>query len=153
MWLPNGNTTSPFLHMHEIQYKNLATYSESSSSASGPRQASAPQKMNSNPESLPSRSSSSIKHSSSSARPPLSQIMQQSQSVAEAVARPGSGDWLGHLQRLGSCAGFAVTRVEQRCGGRCRGGGRRCDPSKVSGHVTDLCQCKECKNICCCCRC
>ena len=138
MWLPNGNTTSPSLHVHEIQSRNLATYSESSSSASGLRQASAPLKMNSSRKSFPSRSASS-KHCSSSAKPPLSQIMQQSQSVAEAVARPGSGDWLGHLQRLGSCAGFAVTRVEERCGGRCRGGGRRCDPSKV---------CKRCFHLC-----
>ena len=142
---PNRYTT---LHMNEIQKGNSATDGDSLSCSSEGRQPSSPQKMDSLHESFQRKLSlhaQPFEPSSPSVSAPLSQRMsastlQQTRSGPEAVARPGSGDWLGHLQRLGSRAGFAVTRVEERCGGRCRGGGRRCDPSKVSKRCFHLCQ-------------
>ena len=141
---PNGNTT---LHMNEIQKGNFATNGDTLSCSTEGRQPSSPQKMDSLHESFPRKLSPNaqpFKPSLSSVSAPLSQRMsatqQQTRSGPEAVSRLGSGDWLGHLQRLGSRAGFAVTRVEERCGGRCRGGGRRCDPSKVRKRCYHLCQ-------------
>ena len=142
---PNRYTT---LHMNEIQKGNSATDGDSLSCSSEGRQPSSPQKMDSLHESFQRKLSPNaqpFEPSSPSVSAPLSQRMsastlQQTRSGPEAVSRPGSGDWLGHLQRLGSRAGFAVTRVEERCGGRCRGGGRRCDPSKVRKHcIASIC--------------
>ena len=148
MSLPKSKGSNTALHLNEIQKENFATYGDPLSCSTKGRQQSSPPKMDSLHESFPrklSPNAQSFKTSSPSVSAPLSQRMsastlQQTRSGPEVVARPGSRDWLGHLQRLSSRAGFAVTRVEERCGGRCRGGGRRCDPSKVSKRRFHLCQ-------------